>query len=277
MRRISVRILTALVLLAAFTGCKKNRDVLPVRFSALLMDWDHMQTVALPEGMTVGIIAGEPVNMPNVRTSASGTELIPEVSFYWARGQKSTTHFMAYAPYDPSMTGLPFDFSVREDQRTEEGFAASDFISGTADVTRPHVVPFILEHRLSKLVINVVPTAESGDVTALTLRNAPRKGSMPLTNVTFSEVGDEGTIQALKTARNSFSAIIMPSAVALSLLVETTRGNHLLCTFPSPTDFQQGKVHELSINLSDSTAMADGVTFQLSVSDWSDGGNLPFL
>ena len=93
MRRISARILTALVLLAAFTGCRKDGDALSVRFSALMADWDWdgVQTVNLPEGTAVGIIASEPVNMPNVRASVSGTDLVPEVPFYWAPGQESIT------------------------------------------------------------------------------------------------------------------------------------------------------------------------------------------
>ena len=276
--RISARILTALVLLAALVGCRKDGDVLPVQYSALLTDWNGEGAPAeLPQGMAVGILSPGPIEIPNIRSTASGGELIPDVTYYWAPRMKSVTHFWAYAPYNPSMTGFPFDFSVREDQRTEEGFAASDFISSLAVAKRPLVVPFVLEHRLSKLDVKVVPTAESGDVTALTLRSVLRRGTIPQMDAALSNIGDEGSVRALATAKNRFSAIVMPAKTALSLLLTTSRGKSFLCTFPSPTTFQAGKVTTLTVNLSDATVTTDNVTFQIGISDWSDGGNLPFL
>ena len=275
--RISARILTALVLLAAFAGCRKD-DVLPVQYSALLTDWNGEGTPAeLPRGMAVGIISPGPIKIPNIRSTVSGRELIPDATYYWAPREKALVSFWAYAPYNPSRAGFPIDVSVREDQRTEEGFAASDFISSLAVAKRPRVVPFVLEHRLSKLVVNVIPTAESGDVTALTLRGVLRRGTIPEMDAALSNVGDEGPVGALATAKNRFSAIVMPAETALSLLLTTSRGKTFLCTFPSPTAFQAGKVTTLTVNLSDATVTTGNVTFQIGISDWSDGGNLPFL
>ena len=274
--RISARILWTLTLLAALSGCRKGVE--SVRFTAGVADWDGTEFAALPEGAVVGILSGSPVNIPNVRARNSGGELIPDVALYWEAGQRAETAFYGYAPYDASITGLPFIFSVKEDQRTEDAYNASDLIASSALVSPGLRVRFHLQHKLSRLVVKVKgETAETGTVRSVSLKNVPRTGTMTEIDKSLSEASDPGFVRALPREDKRYWALFIPSTLKLVFTVETTRNRVYTCSLPVEQRFLSGKSYSTEINLSDATVTTGDIVFSVSVSDWSDGGNLPFL
>ena len=272
--RISARILWTLTLLAALTGCRKGVE--PIRFTAGVADWEGTEFAALPQGAAVGILSASPVDIPNVRATYSGGELIPDVALYWEAGQRTETAFYGYSPYDASVTGLPFVFAVKEDQRTESAYSASDLVASSALVSPGLRVRFHLKHKMSRLVVKVNgETAETGTVRAVSLKNAPRSGTMTEIDKGLSEVSDPGYVRALPKEDKRYWALFVPSSVKLVFEVETTQNKLYTCSLPAEESFLSGKSYFTEITLSDATVTTGDLVFTVSVSDWSDGGSLP--
>lgn len=270
-----------LVLLAAGC-CKKDGALRPVHFTLRWQDWNRSSLEALPDGTVVGIIASDALNVPNVKAVSSDAALEPEIKLFWQSRQTEPTLFLAYMPYNPSLSGLPFDFSVREDQREEEGYRASDFLSSTVSTSPGNTVPFILRHRLTRMTVIVTGVTDmTGKVRSVLLERVPRKGTLPDMAADFADVTDAGPVQAgafvEEDGRTGYSALFFPSEQTLSFVVTTTRDRTFSYVLPSPMTFKAGEAYQTVVNLSEVPGSGGNLPFTVSVSDWADGGNIPFL
>ena len=269
------RFVCTLTLLAALLGCRKGEE--SVRFTADAFDWDETVATALAEGTEVGILSGESLAVPNVRAAVSGGELVPESPVYWTGAQGLDTPFLGYAPYNPSASGLPFSFSVRQDQGTLDAYSASDLIASSALVSPGLRVRFHMRHVLARLIIKLSGETEvTGTVISVVLRQVPRTGTMTVIPNGFSDLSDYGDINALYSD-GAYYALFFPDALGLSFEIMMSNGKLYTCTLPSVMQFEGGKSYYTEINLSDAQIVTGGdLAFTVSVSDWSDGGIIPF-
>ena len=276
MHRLS-RIFGTLTLLAALVGCKKGEESI-VRFTAEAYDWEKTQATLLPEGTEVGVLSQGNLLIPNAKTVVSGGELVSDNTFNWSAALDEDTPFYGYMPYDPSATGLPFTFSVREDQSTAEAYSASDFVGASALVSPGLQVRFLLKHRLCRFVVKVRGEApdEAGTVQSVVFKQVARTGTMSVIARGFSEISNYGDVVALP-GNGLYSALFFSGTYRLSFILKTASGKLYTCTLPSEMEFEAGKSYSTEMDISESHVVTGSdLAFTVTVTDWTDGGNLPF-
>ena len=128
-----VSLFALLVISLAAASCRlgvmqeARKPAEPVSFTASLNGFDVKATdSALETGDQVGIFAGDPISVANVKATVSGSVLTPDNPIYWEKGQLKNTTFAAYLPYSASLNSSTSSFSVKADQSTYSAYQASD-------------------------------------------------------------------------------------------------------------------------------------------------------
>lgn len=280
LRNTTLCALAAILMVAA--GCTNRgpwTDPAIVRFTSSARDYDVKATdVTLSDGDEVGIFAGEPFAVGNVRGVVSGKSIFPEREMYWEDGQQSATRFSAYCPYVPDVPGEIFPFSVSEDQRLYAGYAASDLRTASVAVSPCNVVNFVFEHRMSKLILDIEPGGRV--ISDVAVGEVFRDGTMDMATGEVSDLSGSGYVHAglaaVSAEARAYVAVFMPETVRLELLI-TADGKKYLYTLEEPQEFLSGCAYYASILLDDGDVVNVPVGFSVTVTDWESGEPLEFM
>lgn len=257
--------------------------ILPVRFSLAVNPFQTKATdTSLEDGDVLGIFALDPIGARNVRATVSGTALTPEVPVRWVYDQKANTTFLAYAPYDASVTGTSLDFAVKADQSSYSGYAASDLLAASATAAPRTQVSLNLRHQLSKLVLNVTCEDAAEQVASVTLGELVLNASVDIAAKTVTPGSDKGIIAAGRAVEanggTGFAAIIVPQTVRIPLSVTTVSGRKVEFVLDEVASLASGFAYKADIVVPASTGPSTGeaIGFSISVQPWSDGGSLNY-
>ena len=279
LRETMLCVLAAAALAAA--GCTErglSTDPSLVRFTSSARDFETRATdVTLSDDDVVGIFATDPIAAGNVRAVVSGKSIFPDRNMYWAEGQKVATRFSAYCPYVPETSGETFPFSVADDQRDYAGYAASDLRTASVTVAPEHIVNFIFEHRLSKILLDIDPDGRT--VSDVSLKSVLCSGTVNMVTGAVSDLGSRGDVHAGLAAASAearvYVAVFMPQTEQLGLVV-TADGKRFIFLLEQPQEFLPGCAYYASLKLEEATPEEPSVGFSVSITDWESGEPLEF-
>lgn len=229
--------------------------------------------------VSAGLFAGDPINMNNVRLdiNASG-QVTPQTPVMWAPGQEKSTDFLAYSPYDETYSfRSKVKFAVKADQSTVEASAASDLLVAQA-LSKPAdgAVALNFEHKLSQ--ISVYFDNKTGkDITKLTFASIVDCVTLDLENGNVTADSSTSDIVAYNDAdRKCYSVIVPAGTFALDLKITLSDGT-VLSRKTDELSFAEGKSYD---NANEPLVLEDvvveSINVNLSVSDWTYGGNVSF-
>lgn len=236
---------------------------------------------AFENGDELGIFAGSPISRNNVKAKVSGNSLIPDTQIKWAENQTAGSSFAAYYPYDASITGTEFAFSIKKDQTSLEAYSASDLRASVVGEAKPGTtVAFSMKHILSKLTIALTAEDASEQVESVTINGSAIDASVNLASELSVTAGTaKEALKAGKTAESGFVAVLVPQTVKLTLDVVTSKGRNLAYTLEEPQKLESGFAYRADITIPKETAPVPAVevTFTITTEDWSSGGALEFV
>ena len=231
--------------------------------------------------VSFGIFAMDPIASINVQASQIGNTLVPNIDIKWAYNQKEASDFVAYCPYNASFKNVDATFSVQKDQRRADAIEASDLQAGMATGTPGKPVAFVLKHCLSLLVVNTSCEDADEKVTEMTLGDLVIEAKADLSTSLIVSGSTVGKIQACPGQSlgggNGFSAIIVPQAVKLPIVVKTNKGRSLTFNDLAKTTYESGYAYSASIVVpKEEVPQPADLTFTVSIADWVDDGELGF-
>lgn len=136
----------------------------------------------------------------------------------------STVSIKAWAPVSATATAAPTDFSVKEDQSTDDNYIASDYLYGTAAdfdhdaITSPVLVKF--DHMLAKINVNLFTTIDGFDLSGakVVFKGSQISGTINDGSVTDPTGGAKDITMTSSTqpvgSNYTCSAIIIPQTIA---------------------------------------------------------------
>ena len=149
-------------------GICRVKKPLPVTVTASMDGYQAKATdVSFEDGDAIGVFALDPFDRINVRGTVTGSSVTLATPFNWEKIEKAV--FLGCYPYDAALKGVNLNFSVRTDQRSYEGYKASDIRSARTQASRGSTVNLVFRHRLSKLTVSAVCEDSADEVTAVTL------------------------------------------------------------------------------------------------------------
>ena len=146
----------------ALVSCQKHeraalqRSPGEVRFTTSLDRYSVKATdTAFESGDQVGIFAGAPISVDNVKAAVSGTSLTPETAIRWVEDDNSVVSFYAYYPY-ASDAVKAYAFTVAADQSAAADYKKSDLMVAAAQsAPTENAVALNFHHALSKVALTV--------------------------------------------------------------------------------------------------------------------------
>lgn len=264
-----------LVLFAAaltLAGCQKHENAFPqgnreVRFTTSLDRYSVKATdTAFENGDQVGIFAGRPINVNNVKASVSGTSLKPDTPIYWDEADNGVVSFYAYYPYAAGAT-KSYNFSVATNQSSISEYKKSDLMVASAmSAPSENAVALNFKHALSKVVINVDNQMAGVTVSKMEFRNVAASATVDLQTGAVSGVSTDLKSIVVNSNGNAYQLLIVPQTAQPEILVTLSNGGTMLYKMDAAFTFGAGKKATASIVVKEAAA----VNFSLSVSDWED-------
>ncbi|MCQ2154967.1 MAG: fimbrillin family protein [Bacteroidales bacterium] len=229
--------------------------------------------------VSAGLFAGDPINMDNVRLdiNASG-QVTPQTPIMWAPGQEKSTDFLAYSPYDETYSiRSEVKFAVKADQSTAAASAASDLLVAQA-LSKPAdgAVALNFEHKLSQISV-YLDNRTGKDITRVTFASLVDNVVLDLNTGDVTAGSSTSDIVAYNDAdRKCYSVIVPAGTFALDLKI-TLSDSTVLSRKTDELSFVAGKSYD---NANEPLVLEDSVVepinVNLSVSDWTYGGNVSF-
>ncbi len=175
-------------------------------------------------------------------------------TIYWV-DDETKADFYCYCPYSGTVSSVEaFPFSVREDQRDQSAFKASDFLWGrTTGVSPiPDPVNITMSHRMSILAVRLKAgdgwtddELKSADVTLCGLKTS---ALVNLSDGTVTADGAAGEMKPLAEGGGSFKALVVPQAVKSAELVRIRVGGESY-VFKTSINLTSGMTHTSTITL----------------------------
>ena len=227
---------------------------------------------ALENGDVIGIFAMEPVNRYNVRGTVSGTGVNMTNPIQWEVDQSVSTRFLAYLPYQTSLSGTEYAFSVKSNQTTAQAYAASDLRLATVDARPFSTVNLAFRHALSKLVVNVTCQSSADRVTSVETGEIVTGAQVNLSATSVTATTVKGTVK-LGASGSGYAAVVVPQTGLFPLTVTLANGRTVPCKLETPAQFEPGYAYVATVEI---PADYGAVTFRFTVTDWAAGENLPY-
>ena len=279
-RRICFLVLGVSALLA---GCMRQEGVQqaagPIVFRASVGSHQSKATdTAFEPGDAVGLLAGAPLSLSNVKLAWDGSVLVPETPISWEGVPRETkVAFSAYYPYQTAINpdGASLDFTIRADQSTHALYTASDLMGASTEASPADgAVNLRFNHLLSKMVIRI-DNRLGEEIQAVYLGGVYGKvlladGQAPQTQ------GYAGTVRAGKVTLDGTSAwvlIVAPGPMEPVLMVTTASQKQCTYTLPSAVTLQSGRCYNVHVALTQQSTLTD---FSWEVADWTDDAQWQF-
>lgn len=260
-------------------SCKKTAPVetakIPINIAASVT---KVTDTALETGDAVGIYV---VNTPstlsqsgnhadNVKFTYDGSKWVAEKQLYWL-DDTTPADFYAYFPYSASASVSAHSFSVQQDQSTEAGYKASEFLCGSNKGVSPTPDPvsIITKHILSCLRIELMAGTgwADSDISAasVTVTGLKTAAKINLADASVSADGSAADIQPLSLGGGVFKAIVVPQTVSDSDLLKVRVGDNDY-TLKTSLDIASGKQHKCTLVINRTN---EGIN--IGVDPWEDG------
>lgn len=287
MKKILALSLGALVVLVSASCRRKSaspeeKKPLPVTVTASMDGYQAKATdVSFEDGDAIGVFALDPFDRINVRGTVTGSSVTLATPFNWEKIEKAV--FLGCYPYDAALKGVNLNFSVRTDQRSYEGYKASDIRSARTQASRGSTVNLVFRHRLSKLTVSAVCEDSTDEVAAVTLGNLLVEATIDLAAPSVAAGTNRADIKAGKaTSANGntgFVAILVPQELTkLPLTVTMKDGRELTFQPAAPLKFEEGYAYMAEVTIPKAQTPAETpLTFTFSVTEWEDAaGGMTF-
>lgn len=231
-----------------------------------------------------GLSNDKDYSVPETCTDGRMVGIYPSVLF----GNSETP--LTISGYSDSGTNGTFDFSVEDDQRSDDLYTNSDlmlayntFAYSDVNISSFIEVNLAFKHILSKVTI----TLSGDDGNGNNLSNASINMANVLTNATISNVLSTNpvitckqtgpslncvSLLATNSAATEVTAIIMPQEVGNMQLEITLGGKSYTAFFPEESgfEFKSGKKYNYTLTMTaDATASAYLDFLQASIEDWA--------
>ena len=232
---------------------------------------------AFETGDAVGLSAGAPLNLTNVKLTWDGNALKANQPLSWGDVDPDTkVTFAAYYPYQESVDAGKFlSFQVKADQSTHALFTASDLMGAlteSAPADGPVKLNFL--HQLTKVVFTVENRTNSV-IEEVYVGNV-------FGQVDFSSengivvTGTPGTIKAGKATMSGeevWAVIVAPALSEPTIMVTTADKKQYTYKINKAVEFQSGCRYSAKIILDQDAIYTE---FTSEVTDWTDNGDLQF-
>ena len=240
-------------------------------------------------GDQVSLFVNDPINVYNVKMTASGGDLVPERNIAWPEETESNvaTAFVAVYPY---AEGWEFGsdanvFSVRPDQSTHAGYTASDLMTA-AYIAYPdcETVPLNFVHTLSRFDLMIESNLKE-EITEVYLAGVYGKSRVGITyNPWANPVGEKGNVKmgCIRTQGtdkykwSEWSAILPAQDISFKVLLVTASGKQYTYAVPAGMDgayMTAAHKYEGYLALDE---RAEATDFSVEVSEWTDNADVQF-
>ena len=215
----------SLITLALITACNPNDNTVDVSASQEITFRANIATRATEQqfetGDAIGVYASY-LGTGNIGDYAQNVKYEFSGNYFKTNNQlrypESGDDLLFYAiyPYSYNSYYVPeFSFAVNTDQRNHSNYTTSDLMTASAIGYKNQTVDLIFNHRLAKIVINIV----SGNVPAgeqtLTFKNVKYIADANLNNNTYyAATTATANVTAASNGTNSFKAILPPQSIA---------------------------------------------------------------
>lgn len=266
------------VALLALNSCKKTvteASKIPISIATSVT---KVTDTAFENGDAVGLYV---VNTPaalkqsgnhadNVKFSYNGEKWSSAEQLYWY-DEKTPADFYAYYPYTASASVSTLSFSVQQDQSSESGYKASEFLYGSKKGVAPTAEPVLISTRHLMSCIRVELKAGTGwtdsDIAAasVSISGLQTAAEVSLSDGSLSAAGNVADIQPLSLGGGVYKALVIPQTVTDSELIRVKVGGNDYALKTSVT-LVTGKQHKCSIVVNRTN---EGIN--ISIDPWEDG------
>ncbi len=278
-------ILTLAILAVSIASCRKTapdggpaKDRIPIRIATSLT---KVTDDAFETGDKVGIyIVNQPLQLKskgnhidNARFTFSGSEWKSAQEIYWLDNE-TRADFYCYFPHrEKTVNALqPIQSNALQDQSSEAGYKASDYLWGKAEGISPTSNPVVLTLRHIMSCIQVSLKAGTGwspeelKNAQVSLHGLMTSASFSLKDGSISANGGRNTVLPFKTSDGNFRVLIPPQKVEDSELI-TIKLGHKEYKHKTSVSLESGKIHRCSIVVN---RIGEGI--YIGVDPWEDAG-----
>ena len=257
----------------ALVSCQKHeraalqRSPGEVRFTTSLDRYSVKATdTAFESGDQVGIFAGAPISVDNVKAAVSGTSLTPETAIRWVEDDNSVVSFYAYYPYAPDAVKA-YAFTVAADQSAAADYKKSDLMVAAAQsAPTENAVALNFHHALSKVALTVDNQIAGTTVSQLEFCGVALGATVNLETGAVSGVASEKKNVKANAAGNGWQLIVVPQTAQPEVRVTLSSGASYLFKLDNAFTFTAGKKATASLVVKEAAA----VSFTFEVVDWDD-------
>jgi hypothetical protein len=206
----------------------------------------------------------------NAKFAYDGEKWAADNQLYWA-DDKTSADFYAYYPYSASATVDGHSFSVQQDQSTQDGYKASEFLAGSKKGVAPTPDPVLIstDHIMSCLRIELKAgtgwTDSDINAAGVVITGLQNNAKINLADGTVTADGNVADITPLPLGEGVYKALVVPQTVDNADLIKIKVGNNDYVLKTSVT-FVSGKQHKCTIVI-DRTS--EGIN--ISINPWKDG------
>ena len=209
----------------------------------------------------------------NVKFTYDGNKWSAQSQLYWT-DDTTPADFYVYYPYSSSATVNAYAFSVQQDQSTEAGYKASEFLVGSKKDVSPTPDPVVIntKHVMSRLVIELKTGTgwtdadiSSASVTVTGLQTA---ATVNLADGSVSTNGSVADIKPLSMGSGVHKALVVPQSVSDANLIKVTiSGNDYF--LKTSLDLTSGKQHKCTLVIN---RTSEGIN--IGIDDWETGDEI---
>ncbi len=206
----------------------------------------------------------------NVKFTYDGSKWSAENQLYWA-DDTTPADFYVYYPYSSSANVSAYDFSVRQDQSTEDGYKASEFLVGGKKDVSPTPAPVVIntKHVMSCMVIELKTGTGWTDTdissAIVTITGLQTAATVNLADGSVSANGGVADIKPLSLGSGAYRALVVPQSVSDADLVKIKVGENEY-TLNTSVELVGGKQHKCTIVVN---RTSEGIN--IGVDPWEDG------
>ncbi|MBR1872101.1 MAG: fimbrillin family protein [Bacteroidales bacterium] len=277
-------IFAAILLGAALTSCQDTaeKDMVgggdPIIFTTSIGDYAVKATdTAFEDGDIAGLTILDPINREGVKITWQGGAFVPEETLYWQRGQKESTRFIAWYPYDAQATAMidpteEFAFYVDHDQSNPDNYKRADLLGAVTDATPGQNVHLGFRHLLSRFDFRV---SSEIDIQGIRIEGLSNMATVDIANGRVAGYASEQLPDAFFPCEVGdwlYSVITVPQVTILRIIFTTADQREIVFNGIERLVFESGKKISASINIkADET-----ITFTADILDWNEGGSADF-
>ena len=186
---------------------------------------------------------------------------------------KSTTlAFHAIYPYSSGYSVPEFLFAVNKDQSNESNYMQSDLLTAVSKSAANATVPLTFNHRLSKIVVNLVLKGVAANGLSVSFSNLCLSAKANLNNTTFQGTGTKGSIVPAENGSLSYKLILPPQALAkdMELATITIAGTRYIWNYSANRELASGMEYSYDLEISASEDEGKVVVISSSIHPWGN-------